>query len=241
MEYRYQAIVLGKKEVGETDRLYILYTREAGKMVVVAKGVRKGEAKLAAQLENGNVVDISVIRTRGNGKIKGAVAEHSLMYIRKEYLVYKALLETLNQVSMLTENDHPDEEAFLLLQEFLWLTEELAKNVELEKLLFLQKAFLIKLYSILGYRLRTSKCLVSGEKLIAEKRYYFCPGEGGLIERSLASRYPGAFLLSAGGIVTLRLILTNTLSSLLKVTNVTQETKVIGRVAETFYQWTIRH
>ncbi len=52
MEYRYTAIVLGKKEVGETDRLYTFYTREQGKVRVVAKGVRKPEAKLAGQLEN---------------------------------------------------------------------------------------------------------------------------------------------------------------------------------------------
>jgi DNA repair protein RecO (recombination protein O) len=241
MEYRYTAIVLGKKEVGETDRLYILYTREAGKMLVVAKGVRRGEAKLAAQLENGNVVDLALIRTRGSGKIKGAVAEHNFPSLRIEYEVYQNLLSTLERVHYLTETDHADEEVFDLLLEFLTLGEALVKEGKKEEFFFLNQAFLLKLYSALGYALRTSKCLASGEKLSADKQYFFCPSEGGLVEANKARHYPAGFLLPTETIIVLRLVLTNPLRSLLKVVGVEEQTKKLQQVAERFYQWTIRH
>jgi DNA repair protein RecO (recombination protein O) len=241
MEYRYTAIVLGKKEVGETDRLYILYTREVGKMLVVAKGVRRGEAKLAAQLENGNVVDLAIIKTRGSGKIKGAVAEQTFPSLRLEYEVYQSLLATLERVHYLTETDHADEEVFDLLLEFLTLGETLVKEEKKEKFFFLNQAFLLKLYSALGYTLRTSKCLASGEKLAAEKKYFFCPSEGGFIEASEAKRYPAGFLLPTESIIALRLVLKNSLGSLLKVAGAEEQTKKLTQVAERFYQWTIRH
>ena len=50
-ENRFTAIVLKKKEIGETDRLYTFYTDTIGKVQFVAKGVRNSEAKLAGQLE----------------------------------------------------------------------------------------------------------------------------------------------------------------------------------------------
>ena len=52
MEYKYTSIILDKKDVGETDRIYSFYTLEGGKIQSLAKGVRKSGAKLAGSLEN---------------------------------------------------------------------------------------------------------------------------------------------------------------------------------------------
>ena len=40
MDYKYNGIILSKKDVAETDRIYSIYTREAGKIRVLGKGVR---------------------------------------------------------------------------------------------------------------------------------------------------------------------------------------------------------
>ena len=92
MELRYNAIVLRKKEVGEMDRLYTLYTDTGGKLQVVAKGVRKPEAKLAGQLENLTLVQVIIAKGRGAGRIAGAVAEQSFLFLRQELDVYKRVL-----------------------------------------------------------------------------------------------------------------------------------------------------
>ena len=39
MEYKYNGIILGKNDIAETDRIYSIYTREAGKIRVLGKGV----------------------------------------------------------------------------------------------------------------------------------------------------------------------------------------------------------
>ncbi len=49
--YRVEAIVLGRRDVGETDRIVSLFSREAGKLSVIAKGSRKPTARSGPAVE----------------------------------------------------------------------------------------------------------------------------------------------------------------------------------------------
>jgi DNA repair protein RecO (recombination protein O) len=49
--YRTEAIVLSRFDLGETDRVFTLLTRERGKIRAVAKGARRPTSKLAPSLE----------------------------------------------------------------------------------------------------------------------------------------------------------------------------------------------
>jgi DNA repair protein RecO (recombination protein O) len=241
MEYRYTAIALGKRETGETDRLYTFYTREAGKLTAIAKGVRKPTAKLAAQLENGSKVGITVIKGRGIGKIAGAIAEERFPALRSNYDIYQLVLSTLDRVRTLTEPEEGDQEVYDLLEQFLTLSDQLVKEEKTEKFFFLRESFLLQLYSALGYHLDTHRCIATGEKLTRGQRYMFSPRDGACVLAQEAHKYPQSVPVSENTIILLRLILTNSLPSLLKLSDAPQETKNIARVAEALYRWTIRH
>lgn len=241
MEHRYTAIVLGKRETGETDRLYTLYTREAGKVTTMAKGVRKPTAKLASQLENGSKVGVTVIKGRGIGKVAGAIAEERFPSLREDYEVYQLVLSTLDRVRTLTEPEEADSEVYDLLEQFLRLSEKLIAADKREQFFFLRESFLLKLYSYLGYHIDTHHCIATGEKLTRGKKYMFSPQDGACVVASVAHKYPQAVAVSEDTVVVLRLILTNSLASLLKLVDAPKETKRIARVAEALYRWTIRH
>jgi DNA repair protein RecO (recombination protein O) len=49
--YRVEAIVIGRREFGETDRIVTLFSRERGKQTVIAKGARKPTARSGPALE----------------------------------------------------------------------------------------------------------------------------------------------------------------------------------------------
>ena len=66
------AIVLKRMDVGEADILYALYTREYGKMVAVAAGIRKSEAKLRGHLEPLSLSSVRLIAGRRGEKLIGA-------------------------------------------------------------------------------------------------------------------------------------------------------------------------
>ena len=112
MEYRYTAIVLKNREVGETDRLYTFYTKEQGKIRAVAKGIRKSGAKLASQLENGMRADVAVARTRGTGKITGALAEESYPNFRVRFGMLRTVLSSLDRFERLIQFDESDQELY---------------------------------------------------------------------------------------------------------------------------------
>ena len=57
-------IVLKRNKVGETDRVISLLTQEYGKLVAVAKGVRKLSSSKRAFLEPGNLVKAYFIKTK---------------------------------------------------------------------------------------------------------------------------------------------------------------------------------
>src|SRR5215204_4629868 len=49
--YRVEAILIGRREYGETDRIVTLFSRELGKITVIAKGARKPTARSGPALE----------------------------------------------------------------------------------------------------------------------------------------------------------------------------------------------
>lgn len=57
-------IVLKRNKVGETDRIITLLTQERGKLVAVAKGIRKLSSSKRAFLEPGNLVQAYFIKTK---------------------------------------------------------------------------------------------------------------------------------------------------------------------------------
>lgn len=66
------AIVLKKLDIGEHDILYALYTRDCGKVVARATGIRKNEAKLRGHLETLSLSAVRLITGRNGEKLIGA-------------------------------------------------------------------------------------------------------------------------------------------------------------------------
>lgn len=70
--YTTDAIVLKKIDVGEADVLYMLYTRDYGKMRAVASGIRKEGAKLRGHLEPLSHSRIRFVRGKQSEKLISA-------------------------------------------------------------------------------------------------------------------------------------------------------------------------
>ena len=68
------AVVLRTYKSGEADRVVVLWTREHGKVRVLAKGVRKTTSRLGATLETLAYVTVDLVKTRGEFYIARHVA-----------------------------------------------------------------------------------------------------------------------------------------------------------------------
>lgn len=237
MEYRANAIVLKKKEVGETDRLYTLYTDSFGKMQVVAKGVRKGDAKLAGQLENLMLSQLIIVKGRGAGKIAGAVAEKSFISLRSDIDILKRVLEVVSIFDRLVGLDQKDPELFHLLEDYLTLANDLAKENKKAKILLLSEGFLFQLFAHLGYEIETGVCAVSGERLRVGENHFFSPSAGGVLSGEHTRGAAGAIPISENAIKLIRLFLRNKLEALSRIQVEDGELRETRRIASRFFQW----
>lgn len=236
-ENRVTAIVLKKREVGETDRLYTLYTETAGKIQLVAKGVRKPEAKLAGQLETLMQGLVIIVKGKGAGKIAGAVAEKSYLYLRNDLDIYKRVLETVGIFERLVGWEEQDQVLFVLLARYLDIANALAREKKKVKVLLLSEGFLFQLFAHLGYEIETSMCVVSGEKLAAGERHFFSPSAGGILRGVHAQMTEGALPVSESVIKLIRIFLGNKLDALPKVAVTERDLREARQVATRFYQW----
>lgn len=59
-----KALVLKRVSVGETDRVVTLLSQEKGKLVCVAKGVRKLNSSKRAYMEPGNIIKAFFVKTK---------------------------------------------------------------------------------------------------------------------------------------------------------------------------------
>ncbi len=229
--------MLRKKEVGETDRLYTLYTESAGKLQLVAKGVRKSEAKLAGQLETLMQVLIIVLKLRGAGKIAGAVAEKNFIHLRSDLDILKRVLEAVNIFERLVGWEEKDPILFELLGKYLEITNDLAKEKKTDKVLLVTEGFLFQLFAHLGYEIETGACVVSGKKLAQGEKHFFSPSAGGMLHHEHAHLTQGALPISESVIKLIRLFLSNKLEALPKVTVAEKDLREARQVATRFFQW----
>jgi len=211
MEYKYTSIVLGKKDVGETDRIYFLYTLEGGKIQVLAKGVRKSGAKLAGLLENLTLADISIAKNQGIGKIISSVVENNFSSLRSDYYSLSKALFSINIFNHLIELDQKDLMIFDILREYLealdsqsLISATLEVNQYEEKIELLTVVFLLKLLEILGYGREMSACVECGQNVSTEN-VAFSSKSGGLICEQCNRLLRAQLLLSANAIKLMRL------------------------------------
>jgi DNA repair protein RecO (recombination protein O) len=217
MEYKYTGIILNKRDIAETDRIYVIYTLENGKVKAIAKGVRKPHAKLASSLETLTLSDITIVKNRGMGKIAGSIAENVYLDLKGNS---ETLLETFRAVALfekLVDFENKDEEIFELLCSYLEGMNEVAKKQDdLEKSRLLYLGFCVKLLDYLGYRIEASKCVIGGCRLEGD-RHYFSPKHGGVVCCDCATDEMKMLAITKNSIKIMRIFFQNKMHSLQKL------------------------
>src|SRR4051812_23902243 len=70
--YRTEALVIGRFDLGETDRILTIFTPKHGKFRAIAKGIRRPMSRLAAHLELYNQSRLMLAKGRELDVITGA-------------------------------------------------------------------------------------------------------------------------------------------------------------------------
>jgi len=234
MELKYTGIILGKYDVGETDRMYIIYTKEAGKIRVLGKGVRRPNAKLAGHLEPVTLAEIFVARSRGVGKITGSIVLNNFARIKNNFNLLQKVFFALKIFEKLISDEEKDENIFVLVNNFL---ESLEKSwVNEEKIQLLALGFLFKLFSEAGYRLEMEKCVACGKKLKSGENY-FSAEKGGVVCAICVKKERARVKIKDESIKLIRIFGKNKIENLAKLKVLPGDIKNLKTVIQEVLNW----
>ena len=155
-----KAVVISRRDFRENDQIISFYTKDFGRLDLLAKGIKKITSKLSGNLTLGNLVEIEV----ANGKeINHLIKINSvnLLQKNKQYLSRQYIL---NLVYKLVKEQEKDERIFNLLISYLNFLNESSSHNKNEVF-----AFLIKLLGYLGYSPQLEKCGECGLKEVKIK------------------------------------------------------------------------
>lgn len=162
-----RGFVLRKYDIGEADRMYIIYTKDYGKKNLFCKGALKIQSKLAPHLAEFADADFDFVKGKIFEKIIGARMEKSFVSIRNDLRKIAIGNFILDAVDNLIKPDHPDREIYILIKKAL---EIIDGHKDIRKAYFSANIFIWKLLILLGYKPEIDKCAKCGMKL---KESYF--------------------------------------------------------------------
>lgn len=162
-----KAIILKRIEYGEADRILTAITSDAGKVTLLAKGVRRSKSKLAGGLELFSTADISYIDGKSGMKtIIGTKLDTHYRSILQNMESTMAGYELLKLTQKFTE-DEVDEQYFYLLQTGL-----ASLNADDVSTVHVQVWFGLKLLELSGHAINTEKQL-DGSDFKEDVKYKF--------------------------------------------------------------------
>jgi len=106
------AIVLKRANVGEADRVITLFTRDQGKLVCIAKGVRQITSSKRAYLEPGNYIKAFLVNTKSWPILTQAQLNDDFSTAKKDLAKIRQLEQILEIVDALFVENQAEEILF---------------------------------------------------------------------------------------------------------------------------------
>lgn len=172
--YQTNAIVIGRTNFGEADRIIRIITPDHGKLSAVAKGVRRIKSRSGGHLELLSDVALTLNKGRNLDVVTSARLSWYPHELAGNYERLGLAFMTAGMIDRLVEENHPQPDIYNLTGEMLHLLEA-GQGGRLPELWFK-----LRLLQLLGYRPELGACLACGRKS-AEASYSFSSERGGIV------------------------------------------------------------
>lgn len=181
--YRSRGIVLRSIRYGEADRILDIYTRDAGLVSCIAKGIRRTRSRFGARLEPFSCVDFMAYRGRTLDTITQAESLRSFRGVRERLDRLQAAAGMAGVLRALSGGT-PDRRTFNLLYRALDALEKGEEGFGM-----IEASFGLKLAVLSGYAPRLDGCAECGGDVPGEGAR-FAPAAGGFLCRDCRSDAP---------------------------------------------------
>jgi DNA repair protein RecO (recombination protein O) len=196
--YRTEAITLHAAPFAENDRLLILYTRSAGKLRVLAKGVRRTTSKLAAHVDLFSHASLFLVRGRTFDLVTQGQTLQRFPLLHEDLWRLALAFYCAELVDRFTEEQLVNTGLF----EALLTTLRRLNDPALDPALTV-RAFELDLLGLSGYRPQLHRC-VRCETPIQPEANAFSAADGGVLCPTCGQSTPAAEPISVAALRLLR-------------------------------------
>ena len=167
--YSAQEIILKREDFRERDEKIFLYTKEFGKISVVAKGIKRIEAKLRGNLDIFNFVDIIFVEGKNFFILTGIDTQERFSDILKDPQAYGAAVSCAMSIVDIFEENLRDRNLFNFFRKTLEKLHECAQTQDPGLHAWLiQKKFQMTILENQGYSMRAEKILPDYTKKLSK-------------------------------------------------------------------------
>jgi DNA repair protein RecO (recombination protein O) len=235
--YTTEAIILNRQPFREYDSRVIAYSRDRGKLELVARGAKKISSKLAGHLEPLSLSKIMVVRGRQFDYIGGAAMEKGFVRLKSDLACIKPAGRAVEATDKLIKSGIEDKNIFNLLLSLLETYDNLRKAPADPEILYY--FYVLKLLSLLGYRPNLTHCLDCHQEITVAKNR-FDPARGGIICSACPVREDGHSLtISLNNVKLMQFVISHGLSDTAELKLANSVKNEIKKIISSFTQYNV--
>ncbi len=234
--YKATGVILKRMNLGESDRVVTVYTREHGKKRLIAKGARRPTARLTGSVELFYVVEFRLAQGKTFDLVTEANVVDSSPNIRQTLEKMSAAFELAELVDVTTRDDQPHQQVYDLVVEGLGLIGSVPNQLIIP-------AFNLKLLALLGFKPELYQCSLCHKRLKRGNNIW-CSRHGGVVtgktdndELHEGHWDADAFAISDDAVKVLRLILEQSLVLVLQLKLTDSLIGQLRRVTDNFFSY----
>ncbi|MDE7454928.1 MAG: DNA repair protein RecO [Clostridia bacterium] len=172
MEVTTKAIALKATDYKENDKYVLLYSLEYGKISILARGIRKGTAKLRFCADQFCFGQYELAVTGDRYTLKTCEQLESFFSLREDIVSYYAACTVAESLLNYTEEGQSEPALFV---ETLKALEQLSCGTNP---LLVTLRFMLKFFELNGLKLQLDSCIACGKR---DRHYYLDLQRGGLV------------------------------------------------------------
>ena len=162
LNYRTQGLILKKEDRGEADQLFTIYTKDFGKLKILARAVRKISSKLKSGAEIFYLSEIEFIQGKRNKTLTDSVLVENFKNLRQDLNKLKIAYQIAQKVDEAMPAPEADARIWNLLTGVFKKIND--KKFPPENLKLIYKYFLVNFRSLLGYGIKNSNAKYNSGK-----------------------------------------------------------------------------
>ena len=194
---RVDALILRHQRWGEADRLLTIFTRENGKLRIVAKGARKTTSRKGGHLEPFMRSTLQLAQGRDLWIVTQAETINAFLPIRDDLQLMGFASYVIELLDKFTYEDGTNPPLYQLA------VETLERLCTTDPIFVVLRYYEMRLLDILGYRPQLFQCIGCQEEIKAEDQY-FSALVGGVICPRCAHKYEDVRKISMASLKYLR-------------------------------------